>query len=140
MSFIFVNKDDEVKVNLSMGVSKDNPKIVYADIELAELKNVYPDLDLDSIQEHSFVFRLPTYGDNGEITSKAIELGEDGLRLNLAALRINRIVTLLKSWTLIDEQGKPVKISAENIKNLHPNIANMLGMGLELKLTELKLA
>ena len=132
---IFVNSEENITVVLYLVASKNDPSIVFTDTDKDVLvKDCADEIDPASVEQHQIIFRRPCYADSNRILDSGIKMDEDSFRINPSMMRLERICTLIRSWTFKGADGTPVKTTRENIKKLHPAVANVLGMELENKL------
>ena len=123
---MFVSADDTFTVNLAVGADKNKPKTIYADVSIEKLKEVYgEDLDEATIEEHSVVFRRPNFNDLSKLYDDAISWDGVEVKANPSSVRMNKMIRLLKSWTL------PRPATAQEIRQLNPILALVIGSELD---------
>ena len=123
MSGIFIDPEETVSFNIFVGVD-ENEKIYVNDDNkklIAENKEVIK----DQVVSFGFVFRKPSYKDNIDMMKKsgAVTTNGETVEFDASALRYERLVTLIKSWTLTDREDKELPPTRENIDRLHPTFA-----------------
>ena len=112
---IFVNKDEEIKVEIFVGKNADG-------ISIASSKKE----EVAVVEENVIaVFRLPSYKDNTELFSNATTTIDGNFTIDFPTLRYLRVVQLIKSWNL------SVSASVDNINSLRPEVGEALQLGLE---------
>ena len=126
---IFVDKNAEIEISFAIGTSKTKYNFLYCDVNKEELKKVAED-DLNEIEEHKAWFREPNFEDANRIFDKSIDIKDAAFKVNFGDMRLERIVTLIKRWTLGES------VSDKNVKDLHPLVAAVIGHQLDLALTE----
>jgi len=128
MNGIFIDPNDTVSIEIF--VTKDISGSIVADI----IKESFDDDSIflkDSIESYNFVFKKPSFKDNVSILGTLSTNDGVNLSFNPLALRLLRFKKLLKSWTLIDNEGKAVPVTESNIENLNPIIAGVVSAQLE---------
>lgn len=135
---VFVNEADEITIPLFIAASKANPSVVFADSDKTTLlKDCGDEIDPDAVDSHQIIFRTPSYADANRIIDSGIRMDDATFKINPSQMRLERICTLIKSWTFKGADGKEIKPSRENVKKLHPVVALVLGAELEIKLREI---
>ena len=122
---LFVDPKDSVIVNFVVGISQEHPDQIYCDVDEKTLLDIYPEIDKTTVEQHSAVFRIPTFEDHSKMINDTFKVTADGISSNPAAMQLGRFVRLLKSWTLSE------KPTAESIKNLQPMVALVINGELE---------
>lgn len=122
---LFINAEDEIIVEFAVGAAKDDPKSIYADVSVEKLKEVYDDVDDETIEQHKAVFRRPTFADISSLYDKAFSIVGTEIKANASSMRLDKMAKLLKSWTL----KRPA--TAEEINRLNPIIALVIGSELD---------
>lgn len=123
---LFVSPDDIVTVNFAVGADKNDPTTIYADVSVEKLKEVYEDdLDEATVEKHHAVFRRPSYNDVSKLHDEAFAFDGESLTPRASSVRMNKIMRLLKSWSL----SRPA--TAQEVRLLHPVIALVIGSELE---------
>lgn len=124
---IFINQSETINVKFFIALGNDGHTI-YADKDkevIIKEKNV----NQNTIKEHQAIFYRPSYKNEVDILAGAMNTsGEaDGsIRLNFAAISYKRFITLLKEWTLTDDNGQPIPATKENVDRLHPAVARSI--------------
>ena len=129
MQNLFVSKDDEFVVKFVVATDKDG--MIYSDINrellLESFKEIEDNVEKYEIKSYKAVFKKPSFGDSVELHKSIfkVEDGQVNLSFNPVLVRYKKIESLIKSWDLSGEDEMP---SDEQIKKLHPIIANTIGM------------
>ena len=130
MSGIFIEPNEEIEINIFVAISEKGE--VFSD---TDLKLVEEDFEgnKEDIVTYTVKFRKPDYKAEVEIYSDILKSNQDGesntespLSLDLAGVTYKRFVTLIKSWTFKDDEGKAIPPTQENIDKLHPSIARAI--------------
>ena len=121
MNNLFVNPEEMITVRIFVG--QVNGKVVASSKE-ADLKKDNKDLDLESVESHQVTFRRPNYKDNVDIMKLTMTTDGESLRADIATLRYERFVSLVKEWTFKDENGNMIPANRVNINKLHGLVAN----------------
>ena len=124
---LFVNKKDTFTIPVSVQVSGD--KVLCAasgDIEVISKWD-----SAGETKQYNFVFRSPDFKSNSEILDKSIDLIDGRIKFNSGSLRLQRMLKLLVSWDLKDDEGKDVPVNPDTIGSLNPVIAITVGTELE---------
>ena len=111
--------------------AKQDATRIYCDPNKTELIATYDDVDVEKIEEHKFVFRIPSFADTVKILDSAVEFSGVSSKINLHSMRLFRISTLLTSWTLTKERP-----TQKDIERLHPLVASVLSMQIDNKFNE----
>ncbi len=133
MQNLFINPDDEFTVKISVAIDKD--ETIFCDLEreslIAHLKAMDRDVNDFTIEDYEAVFKKPSFGDTMELYDSIFSVSETtGVNFNPVIARYNKIVALVKSWNLKGERNKP---SEDEIRQLHPVIANAIGIQIDLE-------
>ncbi len=131
MQDLFVKKDEEFSVYF--WVAMDSKKSIFCDTEKESLVDLLlamgkhvPDF---TIEKYCATFRRPSFGDTMGLYDEIFKVSEDmELKFNPVISRYNKISALIKSWNLTGEENKP---SSEEIRQLHPVVANALGIQID---------
>ena len=132
MRGIKVSKTDEIKISFALGTLKDGNLV--GDTTKENLKETFKEeLDEKSIEEHSAVFRRPTFGDAVAISGSSKINTADGITVNFNPLEVRmiRMQRLLKSWTLKDEDGKSIPATPSEVEDLNQIVGNIIGIQLD---------
>ena len=122
MTGIFIDPKETVSFEIFVGVVEGK---VFTGDNKEKLVAENKDIDKESVMSFEFVFRIPSYKDNIDMMKSSGAVTTDGetVEFDAASLRYERMVTLIQSWTLTDEEGKEISPTRENINRLHPTIA-----------------
>jgi hypothetical protein len=131
MQNLFINPNDEFVVSFCVAMDKDDT--IFCDLEkkslIASLEAMGREVSDFSIEEYKATFKKPSFGDTITLYNEIFSVSDDnGVNFNPVIARYNKIVALIKSWNLKGEDAKP---SEEEIRQLHPVIANAIGIVLD---------
>jgi hypothetical protein len=133
MQNLFISESDEFKINFSVATGKDNS--IFCDLDrsslILSLESTGRIISNFEIEDYYATFKKPSFGNMINIYSSIFSVGgaEGGVNFNPTATRFNKIIFLIKSWNL---KGKEEKPTEEDIKNLNPLIANIIGGELDI--------
>lgn len=135
---LFINESDEIVVVFYIAESIKTPGFVFADTDKNTLIRIGGDeIDPTAIESHQASFRTPSFGDTNRIMDSGVKMSESEMfTVSPNQIRLERICTLIKSWSFKDGSGGEVRPTRENVKKLHPVVALTLGMALEGQLRE----
>ena len=122
---ILVNKTDTFTIKVIVGIEECSPKKFYCCLASTPQTSTWP-AGIKQ-EEHSFTFYPLDLGTNAKIIDRSVSLTDRGVRLDGAALRFNRIASTLASWTIVDDNGKPVEVNETTVATLPPVVATVLG-------------
>lgn len=133
MQNLFINPNDEFTIKFSVAIDRD--ETIFCDLErkslLASLEAMGRNVNDFTIEDYSAIFKKPSFGDTTLLYNEIFKVNDDsGISFNPVVARYNKIVALIKSWNL---KGKEEKPSEEEIKQLHPIIANAIGISIDLE-------
>ena len=128
MQNLFISPDDEFIVKFCVAADKDDT--IFCDLEkkslISSLESMGREVSDFSIEEYNATFKKPSFGDTSSLYDSIFSVNnEDGISFNPIIARYNKIVALIKSWDLTGEDKKPTE---EDIRSLHPVIANAIGI------------
>lgn len=129
---LFVGKDDVFVVEIVVATKGD---ILYCDMKEnkeALMENI-KDIDKTEgfvVKEYKVVFRRPSFSDTISLYDSVVKTTEDGLQINPIVARYQKMISLIKEWNLTGEVKKPTK---EEIQKLHPMVAGMIGLRLDVE-------
>ncbi|KKM75975.1 hypothetical protein LCGC14_1384810 [marine sediment metagenome] len=130
MRNLFIQKDEEFKIKFYVAVDQEG--LVWAEADENNLNNMLnPDKTYEK-KNFSVTFKRPSFGDTISLYDDIFKT-KDGANVdfNPLAARYQKISLLIKDWDLEDSDGNKVKASIENVKSLHPIIANAIGIQLD---------
>ncbi len=133
MKGLIISPDDRITVKFAIGLLKDGQMVGDTNEEMLA-RTFEEELEMDTVESHEASFRRPTFGDLVEISGKVSTVDGTGFDFNPLAIRLTRMKSLLKSWTLEDEDDGPIPANAESVNNLEPLVANIIGMQLDTAL------
>ena len=121
MNNLFVNPEENIAVEIFVATSKG--KIIAESTEKA-LKSENKEIDPESIESYQITFRRPSYKDNVDIMKLTMTTDGEGIKADIATLRYERFVGLIKEWSFKDESGSSIPATRENIDKLQGAVAN----------------
>ena len=133
MQNLFVSDGDEFIVRFTVATDKDGT--IFCDLNkeslVDSLQNMGHDLDGFEIANYKAIFKKPSFGDTMELYESIFSVNEGmNVNFNPVLARYNKIVGLIKTWDLRGEDEKPTE---EDIRRLHPVIANAIGIQIDLE-------
>ena len=132
MQNLFISKEDEFKIEICVAIDKDG--VTYCDISrdvLLQSISGFVDISMCEIKDYNMVFKKPSFGDMvGMYNPIFIVDGEYIDNSNQLSDRYKKIILLIRRWNLTKD-GSFKKPTEEEIKNLHPLIANTVGIQLD---------
>ena len=132
MQNLFISPEDEFIVKFSVAIDKDDT--VFCDLEKKSLIDLLGSMDKKvsdfSIEEYQATFKRPSFGDTMTMYGEIFSMNESGVSFNPITTRYNKISTLIKSWNLKGDIKKPTN---EDIKQLHPVIASVIGIVVDIE-------
>lgn len=127
---LFVDPDEDIVVTINVAI--DDKKHIYAWYDGQDKPIEVEDIKTEIFES---VFREPSYRDSVELTDMALGVSTEGeISMSIAAVRMNRIIRLLKRWNLTDNNGDKVPSTPEMVEGLNPIVAQAISEGLEKKL------
>jgi len=131
MQDLFVDKDDQFEVEFY--VATDKQANIWADLKENTLKEILDKSERYEIKKYNAVFRQPSFGDTiGLYDNVFSTIDGANIRMNPLAARYKKISLLIKSWDLADKEGNQIEPTEENIGKLHPIVANVLGIQVDI--------
>ena len=129
MQNLFVQDNEEFTIKFT--VATDVNGTIFCDLNKESLIESIQGAEDMEIHDYKVVFRKPSFGDSVELYDSIFSLinGTD-VNFNPLVARYNKIVALIKSWDLKGEENKPTK---EEIRSLHPIIATVIGIQIDLE-------
>jgi len=124
---LFIRPGDEIIIKFA--VAQDKNGKIYTDAVKKDLEEVLGN-KVENIEEYTVVFKKPSFKDTMEI-SQSISTDGTSIKLNLLADKYHKMIKLIKSWTLKDENGEILETNAENINALNPIIADIISSQLD---------
>lgn len=132
MQNLFISPDDEFFIKFSVAVDKD--ETIFCDLErkslMSSLEAMGRNIKDFTIEDYNATFKKPSFGDTAELYDSIFSVNDIGVNFNPVIARYNKIVALIKSWNLKGNDEKP---SEEDIRQLHPVIANAIGIQIDLE-------
>tara|TARA_B100000614_G_scaffold262909_1_gene300824 strand:+ start:300275 stop:300712 length:438 start_codon:yes stop_codon:yes gene_type:complete len=120
---LFIDPNSSIDVKFWIGVH--DGQLVGAIDKSSKIEGVEYD-------EYAASFREPNYRDIADLSDGAVAINTDGnYALSVNQVRLKRVVRLLKSWNLKDDNNKAVPVNEQNIEKLNPVVAFTLSAALE---------
>ena len=128
MSNLFVKSDATFTIKIFVAIRKENNGI-FCDIDKNMLEEILKGAGEYEIEEHSLVFRRPSFEDMMVLSESAFTTNDGkNIGFNPMRVRFKKMVLLLKSWTLTDSEP-----TEEKIRMLDPVVANVISTQLDLE-------
>jgi len=122
---LLINPDEEFTINFV--VAQDKRGKIYIDNNLSDLKQMLSTIGIEyEIEEHSAIFKKPNFKDIVDMTETIYGSAEGNIGINPIKNRYRKVIKLIKSWTIKDEQGKTVEAEEINIDKLNPVVAQFI--------------
>ena len=123
---LFINPKDTISFDVYVTLGKDEQ--IYADTSKEKLIKENKEVKEDEIVPFNFTFKKPSYKDNIDIMKKSGGFTSNGetVEFDASSIRYERFVSLLESWTLVDENGELLPATKENVDRLHPTLAGVV--------------
>ena len=120
---LFINPKDTISFDVFVAVD-ENEKI-YANVDKKVLLKENKDIKEDQVVSFTFTFKRPSYKDNIDIMKNSGGITSNGetIEFDASSVRYERFVSLLESWTLVDDKGELLTATKENVDRLHPTLA-----------------
>jgi len=132
MQSLFIGKDDEFVVDFV--VATDEQGTIWCDIKEDVLKEMLSEEKEYEIKHYSATFRQPSFHDTIDLYDDVFSITDSSsLQVNPLMARYKKIVLLIKNWDLTDKEGNKISPTEENIRNLHPFIASVIGIKIDLE-------
>jgi hypothetical protein len=133
MQNLFISPEDEFIIKFCVAIDKDDT--IFCDIEkkslVSSLEAMGKEVSDFSIEEYNATFKKPSFGDTMTMYNEIFSVnGDTGVNFNPVVARYNKIIALMKSWNL---KGEPAKPSEEEVRQLHPVIANAIGIQIDFE-------
>jgi len=124
---LFINPKDTISFDVYVAVVDDK---LYANADKEELLKENKNINIkeDQIVTFTFTFKKPSYKDNIDIVKRSGGFTSDGetIEFDASSVRYERFVSLLKSWTLVNNKGELLPATKENVDMLHPTLAAVI--------------
>ena len=125
MQNLFINDDDEVIVKFSVAEDKDGTIFCHVDKEVL-INSLEEECE---VKGYEAVFKKPSFGDTMALYDSTLSVNSNAdINFNPFTARYNKVIALIKRWNLTESEEKPTE---EDVKKLHPTIANTIGLQLE---------
>ena len=128
---ILVNSKDTFDIPVVIGVLSSARPVKYFAIlgpsspDTVKATETWPAGTTISFQ--NFTFKSPDFKTNSEIIDSAVEIIDGKVRINSAKLRFTRLTKTMVGWDLLDDNGKAIPCTIENISQLPSPVAAVLG-------------
>ena len=126
MQNLFISESDEFKIQICVGTGKNGE--IYCDTTKDLLvKSVLEFMDISKYEfkDYEIVFRKPSFSDMTILYDQIFSMSVgNSISFNPQMALYKKIILLIKRWNL---KGKEEKPTEEDIKNLNPLIANIIG-------------
>jgi hypothetical protein len=133
MQNLFIKDDETFEIQFWVATEKEGT--IFCDLTKESLLESFVDirdnLENYEINGYKAVFKKPSFGDSIGLYQEIFSV-TDGTNLNFNPVlaRYKKISSLIKSWNLREKEEKPTE---EDIEQLHPLIANVIGIALDLE-------
>ena len=129
MQNLFIQENEEFTIRFT--VATDDKGTIFCDLNKESLVESIQRTEKMEIQDYKAVFKRPSFGDSLELYASIFSLNDEtGVNFNPLLARYNKIVVLIKSWDL---KGKDEKPTEQEIRSLHPIIATVIGIQLDVE-------
>lgn len=120
MSDLFISHDSDFKIEIWSAKKGDEHLTWSSEEEAKKDESITPE-SMSRIEVH---FREPNFKDTCVLADLSLAMQSDGsFSMTLNQVRLARFARLLKSWNLLDSNGKAIEPSLENVDRLNPEIA-----------------
>jgi len=122
---LFIDPNDTISFDTYVAVVDDK---LYANADKEELLKEDKNIKEDQIVSFTFTFKKPSYKDNIEIMKRSGGVTSNGetIEFDASSVRYERFVSLLESWTLVNNKGELLPATKENVDMLHPTLAAVI--------------
>jgi len=132
MQNLFVSKDDEFVIKIT--VATDDTGMIFCDLNEESLRasmSGMANLEQCEIKTYKTVFKKPSFGDTMVLYDSIFSVTDAAaVSFNPVEARYKKISALIKNWDL---KGKEEKPTDAEISELHPVIANAIGIQIDLE-------
>lgn len=129
MQNLFVSENDEFVINFVVAIDKKGT--IFCDINEDSLKETMAGLsnfDNCEIKKYEAVFKKPSFGDTMSLYESIFSVNnQSSVNFNPVLARYRKIALLIKKWDLTPD-GSSIKPTEDQIRSLHPVIANAIGI------------
>lgn len=129
MQNLFVKENEEFTIGFTVAI--DEKGTIYCDINRESLIESIQETKNMDVQDYKVVFKKPSFGDTTKLYDSIFSLSDEGINFNPLSARYNKIVALIKSWNLNGKEEKPTE---QDVKSLHPLIATVIGIQVDLEI------
>jgi len=130
MSNLFVSDSDEFVIKFA--VATDEKGTIYCDVSAESLKRSMEgiaEFERCEIHEYEAVFKKPCFGDTITLYDEVFNMtGPASINMNPILARYKKISILIRRWDLKGQMEAP---TPEDIRRLHPVIANAIGIQID---------
>ena len=128
MQNLFVQENEEFTIGFT--VATDEKGTMFCDINKESLIESIQGTEKMEIKDYKATFKKPSFGNSLELYDEIFSLEGNSINFNPLLARYNKISVLIKSWNL---KGKDEKPTQEEIRSLHPIIATVIGIQVDLE-------
>ena len=132
MQNLFISENDEFKIQICV-VNGKNGEIYCDTTKDALVKSVLEFMDISKYEfkDYEIVFRKPSFSDMTILYDQIFSMSVgNSISFNPLWARYKKFVLLIRQWNLTTD-GSFKKPTEEEIKNLNPLIANIIGRELD---------
>lgn len=127
MQNLFVQENEEFTIGFT--VATDKKGTIFCDINKKSIEETLQGVEDMELQDYKAIFKRPSFGNSLELYDSIFSVNEArGVSFNPILASFNKIVALIKRWDL---KGKEEKPTEEDIRSLHPIIAQAITIQLD---------
>lgn len=128
MQNLFIQENEEFTIGFT--VATDGKGTIFCDLNKESLVESIQGTENMEIRDYKAVFKRPSFGEVTNLYEEIFSLNDNGLNFNPLLVRCNKIVAFIKSWNL---KGKEEKPTEQDIRSLHPIIATVIGIQVDVE-------
>jgi hypothetical protein len=128
MQNLFVQENEEFTIKFTVATDEDGT--IFCDINRESLVESIEGAKSMEIKDYKVICKKPSFGSTAALYNAIFSVNDDGVNFNPILARYNKIAALVKSWDLKGQEEKPTE---EDIKSLHPLIATVVGIQIDLQ-------
>jgi len=127
MQNLFIQDQDEFTVKFAVAMAKDGSIVCDLTKESVEdMLTQFVNFEGAKVETYEAVFKKPSFGDTMSLYDSIFSVSDQaGVNFNPVTARFRKISALIKHWNL---KGKEEKPTDDEIRQLHPVIANAIGI------------
>lgn len=129
MQNLFIQENEEFTIGFTVAIDKKGT--IFCDLNRESLNESIQGAEGMEVQDYKATFKKPSFGETTELYAKIFSVNEGGVSFNPLLVRYNSISVLIKSWNLKGVDEKPTE---EDVKALHPIIAQVIGIQLDAEM------